>query len=272
MLGHPPLMIYALGALDSFDGLFIDKSTVETVEFAIYQENAGRSGAVDTWQCTVQYLESFRTMAKAAVRRATVAATHFNFAGQTPGHEASWVKEYLRPGNTQCKYCKAKADLSCPAVSTKVLNAIAVQDFKDWELKLVGLEDTKMEELYELLPLVADWVKAVKFQMYMRMQDMGAEMKHHKLVEGRAGNRKWVDKENMLIGIEEAYERVLLDPPALEKKVKKGTFPREVWDSLQPFIERKPGKPTIAKKADEREVVSLPAVQEIPCDLLPPVL
>ena len=275
MLGHPPLMIYALGAIDSFDGLFIDKAAVEEVEFAIYQENAGRSGAVDTWKCTVKYLESFRSMAKAAVRRATVAETHYGFIGGEPGDDARWAKEYLRPGNTQCKYCKAKADLSCPAVSVKVLNAIAVSrplDMDDWELKLAGLEDGKMEELYELLPLVADWMKAVKFQMYMRMQDMGAEMKRHKLVEGRMGNRKWMDKENMEIGIEEAYERVLLDPPAIEKKVKKGVFPKDVWDNLQPFIERKPGKPTIAKKADEREVVSLPAVEEIPCDLLPPVL
>lgn len=288
MLGHPPLMIYALGALDSFDGLFLDKDTVEVVEFAIYQENAGRSGAVDTWQCTVKYLESFRTLAKAAVRRATVAATHFKFVGQEPGDEARWAKEYLRPGNTQCKYCKAKADLSCPAVSQVVLKAVAGKDIAvskpidlaDWELSLAGLDDAKMEELYELLPLVSDWVKAVKFQMYTRMQDMGAEMKHHKLVEGRAGNRKWSDDkevERVLsteypMWSEDVYEKSVMSPTALEKKVKKGKFSPDVWNVLQDLVERKPGKPTIAKKADEREVVSLPAVEEIPCDLLPPVL
>ena len=279
MLGHPPLMIYALGALDSFDGLFLDKSTVEVIEFAIYQENAGRSGAVDTWKCTVQYLESFRSLAKAAVKRATVAATHHKFLGQEGGDKEQWAKEYLRPGNTQCKYCKAKADLSCPAVSKTVLKAVAGKeiaisktiDLADWELSLAGLSDAKTEELYELLPLVSDWMKAVKFQMHSRMRDLGVEMTHHKLVDGRMGNRKWSDS---LVSIdhEEAYERVLLGPTALEKKVKKKLFPQDAWEALQPHIVREPGKPTIAKKADEREVVSLPAVEEIPCDLLPPVL
>ncbi len=270
--GHPPLMIYALGILDSFEGLLLDAGSIERIELAIYQEAVGRSGPEDVWSCSREYLESFRAMVANGIRRIAKAEEEFGKIG--------WEYEYLHPGAAQCKYCKAEGD--CPRLAQKAISVVANADIalgqelapqvEGWELRLVDMDDNKLEEMYEMLPLVAEWVKAVKWQMYMRMADMHAEMKRHKLVEGRQGNRKWSDKDLVvdLVG-EEAYTMELLDPPAIEKKVKAKKIPKEIWEALQANIERKPGKPTIAIREDEREesVASLPEV--IPCDLLPPV-
>jgi hypothetical protein len=269
--GHPPMMIYALGLLDTFDGILFDKSNIESIELAIYQENKGRSDATDTWTCGMEYLESFRSMVAAGIARIRKAEEEFGKEG--------WEQEYLHPGVTQCKYCKANGD--CPRLAHRALSTVANADVKikedlgrqleGWELRLVDMDDGKLEEMYELLPLIGDWVKAVKWQMYMRMLDMGIEMKRHKLVEGRMGNRKWSDPCMVveLVG-DEAFSKEIIDPPGIEKKVKSGKVPKEIWEVLQSTIERKPGKPTIALREDEREeAVSLPEV--IPCDLLPPV-
>jgi hypothetical protein len=272
MLGHPPMMIYALGVLETFDGVMLDASAIERIDFAIYQEQAGLSGAVNTWNCTPEYLRSFKSMAILGIRRAETAEVCL---GSKRGRD-DWIKRFLFPGKKQCEYCKAK--VMCPALEKASLNAIAgttvdaskalVPQTEDWELRLVELTNEALEERYEMIPLVNAWIKAVKWQMFFRMNDEGAKMSRHKLVNGKKGNRKWTDEQAVQSIVGEAgMEKSLVSPTELEKRYKAGKIDEFDWSMLQDYIERSPGKATIAPAKDNRDEIENDLATTL--DLLP---
>jgi hypothetical protein len=253
-----------------------DRKDIERIDFAIYQESPGRTDGVSLWSCTPQYLESFRGMAANAVRRIQEAWRQAGLAqlaaqGAQDLHcqeVLDWYTEWLRPGAAQCKYCKAKP--TCPRLRGTALEAVSGQELalaevdsadvagltEDWALRVAGLPDGRLEELYELLPLVADWMKAVKWQMQDRMS-AGVPMARHKLVEGRKGNRKWIDPAKVDEFAEDAgldvYERVLASPAKVEALLKKAKRAKELSAALEGLVFREPGKPTIAAATDKRK-------------------
>lgn len=102
---NPQLMLYALGALDEF-GLLCD---FDRVRMVIAQP---RLDHFDEWECTVAELREFEKRAYYAGRDALALVDYPEKA-----------RNYLAPGEKQCKFCKAKGD--CPALRDQVLATVA---------------------------------------------------------------------------------------------------------------------------------------------------
>lgn len=101
------LMLYALGALDAHEAL----QDFDEVVLAIHQP---RLDHYDEWTTTPAALRKFE-------QRAEERAYH---ALQVLNHENEYaVFNHLKPGNDQCRFCKAKG--SCPAVRDQVLATVA---------------------------------------------------------------------------------------------------------------------------------------------------
>lgn len=106
------LMLYALGALDEFGLLY----ELDEVLLGIHQP---RINHTDEWVCSVDELRKFEQHAKERAYHALQVLTHENDYA---------VFNHLRPGEEQCRFCKAKG--SCPALRDQVV-AIVSQDFDD---------------------------------------------------------------------------------------------------------------------------------------------
>lgn len=104
------LMLYALGALDEF-GLLYD---IDEVVLAIHQP---RLNHTDEWVCSVDDLRAFEQRALAAARTAVAIVE--------PGPRS---KVFLTPGESQCRFCKAKG--VCPALRDEVIATVS-GDFDD---------------------------------------------------------------------------------------------------------------------------------------------
>lgn len=99
------LMLYALGALDEFDPL---DDEYDEVVLTIHQP---RLDHVDEWTVSVADLRAFEQRALQAGKTAlSIVSLH----GGTV---------FLKPGDKQCKFCKAKGD--CPGLRDQVLATVS---------------------------------------------------------------------------------------------------------------------------------------------------
>ena len=80
-----------------------------------------------------------------------------------------------------------------------------------------------------------------------------------KLVEGKAGNRKWVDEvkvaealRNAGYQINDITETKLLSPAAMDKSIGRA----KVAELLDELIERSPGAPAVVPASDKRPTYS----------------
>jgi len=180
----------------------------------------------------------------------------------------------LNPTSENCFFCPAR--LSCKAREEKVLDAVLVnfEDLSNPQRKPIA--EQRLGQLYELLPLVNEWVKDVTARMFMALDNgltvINGQGEKFKLVTGAMGNRKWDDEAKVVAAIKEmsipesiAYKRELLSPAQMEKHAgqrksrKKGSEappPAPIgplkWKRLQELITQAPGKAEIALESDHR--------------------
>ena len=110
---NPQMSLYGLGALQAYHGLVAD---FETVRMAISQPRIRT--APSEYDTTVAELETWgRSTARSAVM------TCMN-ADRTKLEEDDqrWLEIFVRPGEKQCKFCRAKA--TCPSLRQEVANTI----------------------------------------------------------------------------------------------------------------------------------------------------
>lgn len=248
------LMLYALGALDSY-GMVGDFKRVRMV---IHQP---RLGALSEWDCSVEDLLKF---AEEARWKASVAMTCLDTGAENLNPEA----DILRPGEKQCQFCRAKA--SCPALAQYVQNAIGA-DFED----LAKGEQTPADPAkapsnflsyaMKSVGLVEDWCKAVRAETERRLF-AGDEVAGFKLVEGRRGARKWSDEKeaesvmkSMRLKHDEMYDFSLISPATAEKRLKES--PRR-WTKLQLLITQNDGRPSVAPVSDKRPALVVKPVED----------
>ena len=100
----------------------------------------------------------------------------------------------------------------------------------------------------------------------------GREVPGYKLVEGRAGSRKWTDEskaEKLLkawkVPADFRYVKSLISPTQAEKLLKLKTLTDEQWAELCGYVSREPGKPTVVPASDKRPAISgRPAAEDFP--------
>jgi hypothetical protein len=218
---------------------------------------------VVTWVVPVSYLlERVRTLTLEAM--ATDAA------------DASLV-----PGESQCKYCRAKG--SCSALASNVMKEIGVmfQPVKTDVLDVAQqsankdpavMSDDQIRQIMEAAPLMRQLIEGVEKEAQRRLE-AGQSIPGLKLVNGR-GSRAWVLPEDEMaeklikMGIPKTaiYETKLVSPAKAEKltwEKRDGTkvslTDRQLKLMNQEYVSKLAGKLTVVPESDARPAVTMNA-------------
>ncbi len=222
--GNPQMRLYALGALNDY-GIAYD---VDRIETHIYQP---RLNSITAETLTAQDL---LTWADTTVKPTAALAAKGKGTYEAGPH---------------CKFCPH-------AGRCRRLAQVCVQKVESHGMKL-GVPVLAPFEVAEILGLegqITAWLKRVRAQALTMLLD-GGEIPGWKVVEGKQGNRKWVDELRVLSRLTEAgyksedvTETRLLSPAAMDKALGR----RKAAELLSELIEREPGAPTVAEAADKR--------------------
>lgn len=221
---NPQLMLYALGAYDTYSVLY----DIQEVELSIFQP---RIDNTSSWTIGIKDLLAFGELVK---EKAAIAIK--GEGEQTPG---DW-----------CRFCRARAQ--CRARAEKNVELAFMTDKAPELLALdeIGGYLEKGED-------VARWLKDLQ-EFALSQCLAGHEVAGWKAVEGR-GSRDWTNQEEAFKrleenGIDEAmlYERKPLSLAQTEKLVGKKDFADTVGD----LVVKKPGKPTLVPESDKRTAIT----------------
>lgn len=254
---NPQLQMYALGAYEAYSVL----ADFDTVSMYIHMP---RLNHVSEYHISVTELLRFASEVRAA-------AMDVGQAKAQPYADARddtlSLRDYLQPGEKQCRFCKAKA--SCPALLAEVTEVVGgkpatAEDFAQFtpdaadELGSAG--DNYLSMAMAKVGLVEDWCKAIRAEVERRLL-RGDTVPGYKLVEGKLGNRQWTSQDeaeaamkSMRLKQDEMYERKIISPTAAEKVLKQNPAK---WEKLQKLITRNPGKPSVAPAADKRPALAV---------------
>lgn len=243
------LMLYALGALDSFS-VYGDYRSFRLV---IHQP---RLDHVSEWACSLEDLVSFAEEARVAAEGALDVLSDRD----KPGWETEHADKFV-PGDKQCRWCKAKA--TCPALGAVVLDVVAsVEGFDDLSaprpVSGISIEDLA-EHVLPKISLIEDWCKAIRERAHVLAAE-GA-LPGHKLVSGRRGARRWAneaDAEAVLRGMrlkrDQMFAHKLVSPTQAEKLL--SDSPRR-WARLEKLITRSEGAPSLVPASDPRPAIGV---------------
>lgn len=217
-VNNPQMMLYALGALEIFDGIY----DIDSVRMTIYQPRKsnisvcvmGKDGLLEWAQNDLTY------KAKLA------------YEGGGDFHCGEW-----------CRFCKAKAECRERAEANL---ALARYDFEKPPL----LTDEEIADILDKVDALAAWAADVK-EYALRQAVSGTAFPGWKLVEGRS-NRKYTSEAAVAAAVEgsgfDPYEKKLLGITAMQKLLGKSRFE----ELLAPYIEKPQGRPTLVRSSDKR--------------------
>jgi hypothetical protein len=176
-----------------------------------------------------------------------------------------WQDVYLRPNEKSCKFCKAKA--TCPALRDDASKAVfeVVPASPDEFDNLKPAEHAKhsdsawLAKVLNKADLIEDYLKAVRAEVEARLLD-GKQIPGFKLVQGKRGNRKWIDGDQPRGSIvhvlgDAAYKpRELVSPTEAEKLIGKKPFA-----GFAHLVTQSDGAKHVAPVSDPRPALSLTA-------------
>jgi hypothetical protein len=223
------MMLYALGLLRVYKRLY----DITAVRLVIFQPYAG---GADEWDTTPEALEQFGKFASKAALKA-IDAFQRGKKGLKPAD--------FRPGNDACQWCRFSE--SCNA-KRKVASREVESDLTDGTLTDDGTKiEMSLDQLkaeWDKLPLMRQHIADIEKAMYAALM-RGEQVEGLKLVEGRPGNRSWIDPEKIIEAYGDGVMKSVLMSPTEAAKV----LPEDV---LSMFVTRKPGQPSIATSDDKR--------------------
>jgi len=224
---NPQLQLYALGALELFDGIY-DISTVSMTVYQPRRENVGTH--------TVDKAALYRWAEETLQPRATLA---FEGGG-----------EYV-PGE-HCRFCRTA--VQCRARAEDKLN-LARFEFALPPL----LSDEEIESILTRLDELTLWANDIKAYAWEAAVNHGKQWRGFKLVEGRS-NRRYLSEEAVAKAAQEAgysdiYRRSLINLTEMERLMGKSKF-QEILGGL---ISKPPGKPALVPLSDKRQALNTSA-------------
>lgn len=165
------------------------------------------------------------------------------------------IRTFMSPSDEACKWCPIRG--KCPARADKIANMFPVRPTADVRAVDRSPEWTPDSELATMLDRVDEieaWCKDIRAEAYSRAM-AGRTLPGYKLVQGRAGNRKWTDED--LAGAtlraklgDKAYQAPkIIGIPAAEALLGK-TSPE--FAELALLIEKPPGAQTLVREHDAR--------------------
>jgi hypothetical protein len=243
-------MIYALAALEAFD--FV--GNFKRVRLVIRQP---RIDHVSTWEIPVK--ELVETELPYIRERAKAALAVFE--------RGAPLESDFHPCDKACRFCRASGN--CKAQLDRAMRSV-IEDFEDIDdttsVKLEAeIEEVKkygvnrLTDLMALVPLFKELCKAVERRLQTAIMN-GEKIEGWKLVEGRKGNAKWKDEEELLkvltslrIPQKDYHVDAFVSPTAAKKKWEKAR--PGWWKRLSAVITRSKGKPTVVVATDKRPAI-----------------
>lgn len=215
---NPQMMLYALGALEIFDGIY----DIDTVRMTIYQPRKSNISVYEMDKADLYEWANSELTQKAQLA----------YEGQGSFSCGEW-----------CRFCKAKAECRERAEANL---ALARYDFEKPPL----LTDEEIADILDKVDALAAWAADVK-EYALRQAVSGTAFPGWKLVEGRS-NRKYTSEAAVAAAVEGAgfdpYEKKLLGITAMQKLLGKSRFE----ELLAPYIEKPQGRPTLVRSSDKR--------------------
>jgi hypothetical protein len=219
---NPQMMLYALGALEIFDGIY----DIETVCMTIYQP---RRSSVSTFTLSKDDLYQW-------AEDTLTPAAELAYAGNGDYQCGEW-----------CQFCKAKHD--CRERAEYNLE-LAKFDFQLPPL----LTDEDVEEILGRIDGLVSWANDIK-EYALQAAVGGKEWHGWKLVEGRS-NRKYTDETVVAEAVTAAgfdpYERKVMGVTAMTSLLGKKRFE----EILGGYIEKPQGKATLVPESDKRPAIN----------------
>ena len=219
---NPQMMLYALGALEIFDGIY----DIDTVRMTIYQP---RKSNISIFEMSKDALLTWADTE--LTEKARLA-----YEGQGNFSCGEW-----------CRFCKAKAECRERAIYNLRL---AQYDFLNPAL----LQDEEIADILGRIDALTSWASDVK-EYALQQAISGKEWTGWKLVEGRS-NRKYTSEADVAAAVEsvglDPYERKVLGVTAMQKLLGKTRFE----ELLSPYIEKPQGKPTLVLESDKRPAMN----------------
>lgn len=216
------MMLYALGALESFGFLY----DIHTVRMTIYQP---RIDNISTWEIEVADL-----MEWADGELTEKARLAFDGAG-----------DFL-PGK-HCQFCKAKP--KCRALHDYNME-LAKHEFKKPDL----LADEDIAEVLNRVDLFKNWLKAVEEHALEEAVKNNKLWPGYKVVEGRSV-RKYTDEKAVLKQLEgKGFALKVITEPVSILSISKleKTIGKDNMLMIADYVVKPPGKPTLVPVSDKR--------------------
>lgn len=219
---NPQMRLYALGALEIFDGIY----DIDTVRMTIYQP---RKSNISIFEMPKDKL--LKWAETELTPRAKLA-----YDGQGELHCGEW-----------CRFCKAKAECRERAEANL---SLARYDFEPPAL----LNDEEIADILGKVDALTAWATDVK-EYALQQAVSGKDWPGWKLVEGRS-NRKYTSDTAVAAAVEsiglDPYERKVLGITAMQKLLGKSRFE----ELLSPYIEKPQGKPALVPESDKRPAIN----------------
>jgi len=219
---NPQMKLYALGALELFDGIY----DIDHVSMTVYQPRR------DNISTHTVFKESLYQWAEEVLKPAAELA----YAGEGEFNCGDW-----------CQFCKAKHD--CRKRAERNLE-LAKHDFKLPPL----LEDDEIESILAKIDDLVSWASDIK-DYAMQSALSGKHWNGWKLVEGRS-NRKYINESAVADTVSTAgfdpYEHKVMGITAMEKTLGKARFA----ELLGGLVEKPQGKPTLVPESDKRPAMN----------------
>lgn len=220
---NPQMMLYALGALELFDGIY----DISTVSMTIYQPRRENVSSHTVLKETIyQWAED---ILRPAAEKA--------YAGQGEFRCGHW-----------CRFCRIKSECRKRAEENM---ALARYDFQPPPL----LEDDEVASILDHIDELISWATDIKVYT-LQASLCGKRWNGWKLVEGRT-NRKYTDEKAVVQAVTAAgydpYEISLRSVSAMEKVLGKTLF-HELLGSL---VEKPQGRPTLVPENDKRPAINM---------------
>jgi hypothetical protein len=231
---NPQMMLYALGALELFDGIY----DIDQVSMTIFQP---RRENVSTY--TVSKESLYQWAKEVLVPTAQIA---YEGGGEfVPGEH--------------CQFCRA--EVKCRARAEAKLRLAAFE----FELPPLLSEEEIAEILTKLDDLVS-WANTIK-DYALSTAIEGKEWPGYKLVEGRS-NRRYTDEEAVAASLKAAgyrdiYRQILITITEAEKLLGKKKFNEVLGD----YIIKPQGRPALVPVSDKRPAMNLSANQDFKEDM-----
>lgn len=254
--GNHQMLTYAVGVLETFDGLMGD---FEKFDMRVHQPRLEFEGATEKTLTREDILEHARKMKHAAYMNA-----------RAIGQRLDGIvvdADLYNPGPKQCLWCKHKPH--CAAHEKMVLDEV-LQDLNDINklseahenIVVNGTVPPKADRLgqaFANLDVIEEWCRAVRAecerQVFAGMTIIGIDGLPLKLIQGRKGDRKWVDEamaESMLVasplvGPEKAYSKPKVISPAQAGKILDKKKTAATWEQFVANIAQADGRPKVVE-------------------------